>query len=223
MGMERKTRDQIREEIRECGVVPAIRAASMELAVAAAGAVVEGGITTVEISAVFPCAVETVAYLRRTMGAHLVVGAGNVLTASMAEACIDAGAEFITTPHMDEEIVAVGQKASVAIIGGALTPSEVFRAWKRGVDFVNVFPCGKVGGPGYIKSLLGAMPEIPLIPTGGVNLSTAAAFLDAGAAALGVGAELVLPMAVAKKNAAPIIHAASQFVSIVRQRRHAAR
>jgi 2-dehydro-3-deoxyphosphogluconate aldolase/(4S)-4-hydroxy-2-oxoglutarate aldolase len=95
----------------------------------------------------------------------------------------------------------------------------VLSAYRAGADYVNVFPCGKVGGPGYIKSLKSAMPRIPMIPTGGVNLATAAAFLDAGAAALGIGAELVLPIAVEKRNLAPITQAAKQYVAILKQRR----
>jgi 2-dehydro-3-deoxyphosphogluconate aldolase/(4S)-4-hydroxy-2-oxoglutarate aldolase len=213
------TREEVRRRIHEGGIVPVVRATTTELAVMAAGSVFEGGITVLEVTMSAPCALEAIADLRRIMGGDVVIGGGNVLDAKGARACLDAGAQFLTSPCFEAEIVDVARSADVLMIAGALTPTEVLRAWKGGADFVNVFPCGRVGGPGYIKSLKGAMPHVPMIPSGGVNLTTAAAFLDAGAAALGVGAELVLPIAVEKKNPYPITNAARQYVAILRQRR----
>lgn len=213
------TKEEARRRIHASCLIPVVRATTTELGVFAAGAVLEGGIDVVEISMTAPCAPETIAELRRNMADRLLVGGGNVLNAAEARACLEAGAQFLTSPCLDQEIVYTARGADVPMIAGALTPTEVLAAAKAGADIVNVFPCGKVGGPGYIKSLKGAMPDIPLMPSGGVNLTTVAAFLDAGASALGVGAELVLPIAVEKKNPGPITHAARQYLAILHQRR----
>jgi 2-dehydro-3-deoxyphosphogluconate aldolase/(4S)-4-hydroxy-2-oxoglutarate aldolase len=213
------TKDEVRQRIGDVGIVPVIRATCTDFAVAAGKAVLEGGIPVVEVTLAAPCAVETIQELKRTMAGELLIGGGNVLDLKEARVCLDAGAQFLTTPTFDRDTISLAREAGVPIIAGGLTPTEVLSAYRAGADFVNVFPCGKVGGPGYIKSLKSAMPRIPMIPTGGVNLATAAAFLDAGAAALGIGAELVLPIAVEKRNPAPITQAAKQYVSILKQRR----
>jgi 2-dehydro-3-deoxyphosphogluconate aldolase/(4S)-4-hydroxy-2-oxoglutarate aldolase len=213
------TRDEVRQRINDVGIVPVIRATCTDFAVAAGRAVLEGGIPIVEVTLASPCAFETIQELKRTMASELLIGGGNVIEVKEAKACLDAGAQFLTSPTFDSDIINLAREAEVPIIAGALTPTEVLSAYRAGADFVNVFPCGKVGGPGYIKSLKSAMPRIPMIPAGGVNLATAAAFLDAGAAALGIGAELVLPIAVEKRNPAPITQAAKQYVSILKQRR----
>jgi 2-dehydro-3-deoxyphosphogluconate aldolase/(4S)-4-hydroxy-2-oxoglutarate aldolase len=213
------TKEEVRRRICDAGIVPVVRATCTDFAVAAGKAVLEGGIPVVEVTLAAKCAVETIEELTETLGDQMLIGGGNVLDAGEARACLDAGAQFLTSPSFDRDTINLAREAGVLMIAGALTPTEVLSAWRAGADFVNVFPCGKVGGPGYIKSLKSAMPKIPMIPTGGVNLSTAAAFLDAGAAALGVGAELVLPIAVEKRNATPITQAARQYVSILKQRR----
>jgi 2-dehydro-3-deoxyphosphogluconate aldolase/(4S)-4-hydroxy-2-oxoglutarate aldolase len=213
------TKEEVIQRICEAGIVPVIRATCTDFAVTAGRAVLEGGIPVVEITLAAKCAIETIRALTRELGDEMLIGGGNVLELDEARACLDAGAQFLTSPNFDPATIALAKEAGVPIIAGGLTPSEVVNAWRAGADFVNVFPCGKVGGPGYIKSLKAAMPRIPMIPSGGVNLTTAAAFLDAGAAALGVGAELVLPIAVEKRNPGPITHAARQYVSILKQRR----
>ena len=114
-------------------------------------------------------------------------------------------------------------RAGKTIMAGALTPTEVIAAWKAGSDFVKIFPCGNVGGAKYIKALKGPLPQVPMIPTGGVNLSTAAEFLHAGAAALGIGGELVSPSALASGDASPIVEAARAFLAIVKEVREASR
>lgn len=213
------TKDEVRQRINDVGIVPVIRATCTDFAVAAGRAVLEGGITVVEVTLAAACAIETIQELKRSMGNELLIGGGNVIDLKEARACLDAGAQFLTSPTFDRDTISLAREAGVPIIAGALTPTEVLSAYRAGADYVNVFPCGKVGGPGYIKSLKSAMPRIPMIPTGGVNLATAAAFLDAGAAALGIGAELVLPIAVEKRNLAPITQAAKQYVAILKQRR----
>jgi 2-dehydro-3-deoxyphosphogluconate aldolase/(4S)-4-hydroxy-2-oxoglutarate aldolase len=213
------TKAEVRRQIEDAGIIPVIRASSSELAVAAARAVLEGGIPVMEVTLACPKAIEAIREIKRTMNGDVLLGGGNVMNVSDARACLDAGAQFFTSPNFCPATIDLAKEAGILIIAGALTPTEVVNAWRAGADFVNVFPCGKVGGPGYIKSLKAAMPKISMIPSGGVNLATAAAFLDAGASALGIGAELVLPIAVEKRNAGPITAAAKQYVAILRQRR----
>ena len=213
------TKEDVRLRINEVGIVPVIRATCTDFVVTAGKAILEGGISVVEVTMACGCAIEAIQQLKAKMGGQLLIGGGNVLDAAEARKCLDAGAQFLTSPSFDLDTINLARDAGVVMIAGALTPTEVLHAWKAGADFVNVFPCGKVGGPGYIKSLKSAMPKVPMIPSGGVDLVTAAAFLDAGAAALGVGKELVLPIAVEKGNPAPITQAARQYVAIVKQRR----
>jgi 2-dehydro-3-deoxyphosphogluconate aldolase/(4S)-4-hydroxy-2-oxoglutarate aldolase len=213
------TKEEVRRQICEVGIVPVIRATCTDFVVTAGRAILEGGIPIVEVTLACGCAIEAIQELKAKMGTELLIGGGNVLDAAEARKCLDAGAQFLTSPTFDMETIEIAREAGVLMIAGALTPTEVLHAWKAGADFVNVFPCGKVGGPGYIKSLKSAMPKVPMIPSGGVDLSTAAGFLDAGAAALGVGKELVLPIAVEKRNPVPITQAARQYVAILKQRR----
>jgi 2-dehydro-3-deoxyphosphogluconate aldolase/(4S)-4-hydroxy-2-oxoglutarate aldolase len=181
----------VRAKVLEVGIVPVVRAATPELALTACRAIAAGGIPIVEVTLTVPGAVEVITELTRTMSADILIGAGTVLDQAAAQRCLDAGAQFLVSPGFDRETVSLAGEAGVLIMAGGLTPTEVITAWKAGSDFVKVFPCGNVGGPAYIKSLKAALPQIPMVPTGGVNISTAAAFLDAGASALGVGSELV--------------------------------
>ena len=121
----------------------------------------------------------------------MIMGAGTVLDAETAQRCMDAGAQFIVSPGFDLETVKLAKPLDKLVMAGALTPTEVITAWKAGSDFVKIFPCGNVGGAKYIKALKGPLPQVPMIPTGGVNLETAADFIRAGASALGIGGELV--------------------------------
>ncbi len=188
----------------------------------AAEAVSAGGIPIVEITMTVPGAVDVIAHLSKSIGSQLLIGAGTVLDAETAKRCIDAGAAFIVSPGFDFETVKFVKDAGRLMMAGALTPSEVIAAWKAGSDFIKIFPCGTVGGAKYIKALKGPLPHVPMIPTGGVNLSTAADFILAGAVALGIGGELVSAAALASGNTAPIVEAAQEFVAIVRNARSAA-
>src|SRR5712692_5100239 len=180
-------KQKVRDRIVEIGVVPVVRAASPREARIAAEAVCLGGIPIVEITMTVPGAVDVIRELTRSSDAGVLVGAGTVLDAESARRCLDAGAQFLVSPGLDLEMVAVAVREKVLVMAGALTPTVVITAWKAGSDFVKVFPCGLVGGAKYIKALRGPLPQIPLVPTGGVNLTTAAEFIEAGAAALGVG------------------------------------
>ena len=213
------TKQDAASRILEIGIVPVVRAASAKQALRAVEAVCAGGIPIVEITMTVPGAVEVIAQLAQSMGSEVLIGAGTVLDAGAAERCIDAGAEFIVSPGFDLETVKFANRRDKLMMAGALTPTEVITAWKAGSDFVKIFPCGTVGGAKYIKALKAPLPQIPMIPTGGVNLNTAADFLIAGAAALGIGAELVSASALESGNTAPIVAAAQDFVAIVRTAR----
>lgn len=203
------TKEQVRQIILETRIVPVVRASSEQLALAAAEAVTAGGIPIVEITMTVPCAIDAIATLSRTMGDRILIGAGTVLDAGTAQECLDAGAHFLVSPGFDAETVKLANHTGTLIMAGALTPTEVITAWKAGSDFVKIFPAGNVGGPSYIKALKAALPQIPMIPTGGVNLNTAAAFLEAGACALGIGGELI------SGDAASITARAKQYLALI--------
>jgi 2-dehydro-3-deoxyphosphogluconate aldolase/(4S)-4-hydroxy-2-oxoglutarate aldolase len=212
---------EITKRIVDVGIVPVVRAASAAQAIAAAEAVCAGGITVVEVTMTVPGAVEAIAQLVKTLGSAVVVGAGTVLNAESARRCLDAGAQFLVSPGFDLETVKFANSQGLPMMAGALSPTEVITAWNAGSDFVKVFPCGNVGGAKYIKALKGPLPQIPMVPTGGVNLNTTADFIQAGSAAVGVGGELVLASALKSGNLREITELAKQYVSIVREARAA--
>ncbi len=213
------TKAEITKKIIDIGVVPVVRAASAAQAIAAAEAVCAGGISVVEVTMTVPGAIEVIAQLVKTMGSAVLVGAGTVLDAGSARRCLDAGAQFLVSPGFDLETVKFANSQGVPIMAGALTPTEVITAWNAGSDLVKIFPCGNVGGAKYIKALKGPLPQIPMVPTGGVNLTTAAEFIQAGSAAVGVGGELILAAALKSGNTREITELAKQYVSIVREAR----
>ena len=157
----------------------------------------------------------------KTLGKDVLLGAGTVLDAETAQRCIDAGAEFLVSPGFDPGTVQLANRLGKPIMAGALTPTEVIAAWRAGSDFVKIFPCGTVGGAKYIKALKAPLPQIPMVPTGGVNLQTAAEFIQAGAEALGVGGELVLASALKSGDMKEITETARQFLTIVQEARAA--
>jgi 2-dehydro-3-deoxyphosphogluconate aldolase/(4S)-4-hydroxy-2-oxoglutarate aldolase len=215
----RMTREQVRTRIIEIGIVPVVRASSAADARKAAEAVCAGGITIVELTMTVPGAIELIAELRRSLDSEVLVGAGTVLDAQTAQQCIAAGADFIVSPGFDLATVQAARQLGKLIMAGALTPTEVIAAWKAGSDFVKIFPCGAVGGPKYLKALKGPLPQVPMVPTGGVNLETAADFIRAGAEALGIGGELISPLVLKSGNTEEITQAARQYLEIVRQAR----
>ena len=210
---------EVRALIEKVGIVPVVRATSAEEARFAAEAVCGGGIPIVEITMTVPGAVGVIAELVKAMP-EVLTGAGTVLDAESARKCAEAGAQFLVTPGFDAETVRTARELDLLIMAGALTPTEVITAWKHGADFVKVFPCGNLGGPNYIKALKGPLPQVPLVPTGGVNLETAADYIKAGAAALGVGGELIVKDAVRMRKAEVIRGLAAQLVELVREARN---
>ncbi len=208
-------KQEVRGLIEQIGIVPVIRASSPQEARFAAEAVCQGGIPIVEITMTVPKALEGISELVKT-APDVVVGAGTVLNEEMARKCADAGAQFLVSPGFNAPTVAVAQTLDLLIMAGALTPTEVMTAWDSGADFVKVFPCGNLGGPSYIRALKGPLPEVPLVPTGGVNLDTAADYIRAGAAALGVGGELAPKEALQLRQAEVIRTLAARFVELVK-------
>jgi len=208
-------KQEVRGLIEQIGIVPVIRASSPQEARFAAEAVCQGGIPIVEITMTVPKALEVISELVKT-APDVVVGAGTVLNEEMARKCADAGAQFLVSPGFNAPTVAVAQTLDLLVMAGALTPTEVMTAWDSGADFVKVFPCGNLGGPSYIRALKGPLPEVPLVPTGGVNLDTAADYIRAGAAALGVGGELVPKEALQLRQAEVIRMLAARFRELVK-------
>jgi len=211
-------KDEVRARISAIGVVPVIRASSLEEAQFAVEAVRAGGIPIVEITMSVPGAIEIIRNLAKSVP-DAVVGAGTVLDVEAARRCLDAGAEFLVTPGLDVKTVEFALRENRFMMAGALTPTEVITAWQAGSDFVKVFPCAQVGGPAYIKALLGPFPGIPLVPTGGVNLHNAGEYIAVGSAALGVGAELVLKPALKSRAHDVIRDTARKFFDAVDEAR----
>jgi len=213
-------KQEVRALIEKIGIVPVIRTASPQEARFAAEAVWQGGIPIVEITMTIPQALDVISELVKDMP-RLLVGAGTVVNQELALQCFDAGAQFFVTPGFSQKTVAAAHNLDMLIMAGALTPTEVMTAWDAGVDFVKIFPCSNMGGPSYIKALKGPLPNVPLVPTGGVNLETAADYIRAGAAALGVGGELVLKHAFQERKPELISNLAMRYAQLVKEARTA--
>jgi 2-dehydro-3-deoxyphosphogluconate aldolase/(4S)-4-hydroxy-2-oxoglutarate aldolase len=207
------------QRIRSTGLIPVVRAESAELAMRAVEAIKTGGVDVLEVTMTVPGAIDVIAKLAATFGAEVVIGAGTVLDPETANKCIHAGAQFIVSPALNEETISLCGRNDVAVFPGALTPTEVVQAWNAGADAVKVFPAGAVGGASYLKALKAPLPQIELVPTGGVSLKTAADFIKAGAMALGVGADLVDTKALRENHDELIAERARQFLEIVRDAR----
>lgn len=209
------TKIEVLAGIKRTGLVPVLRAESEAQAMALAAAIADGGVTCLEVTMTVPGAVQVIARLARQRP-EILLGAGTVLDAETARACVDAGATFIVSPAFDEATVAFCGTAGIAALPGALTPTEVLRAWNAGADVVKIFPASAMGGAKYLKSLKAPLPQIEMIPTGGVSLATAVEFLEAGAFALGVGADLVDAAAIAAGRPETVTAHARKYVEIVR-------
>jgi 2-dehydro-3-deoxyphosphogluconate aldolase/(4S)-4-hydroxy-2-oxoglutarate aldolase len=207
------------KRIRDTGVIPVVRATSADEAMRAIDAIREGGISVLEITMTVPGAVKVIEEVAKRYGNDALVGAGTVLDPETAMMCISSGAQFVVSPALNLETIACCRQRDIAVMPGALTPTEVVHAWNAGADFVKVFPAGAVGGPGYLKALKAPLPHIELVPTGGVSLTTAGDFIRAGAAALGVGTDLVDLKAIREGQSAVITERAKQFIEIVREAR----
>jgi 2-dehydro-3-deoxyphosphogluconate aldolase/(4S)-4-hydroxy-2-oxoglutarate aldolase len=209
----------VNERIERTGVIPVIRAESSDEAARVVEAIAEGGVDVFEVTMTVPGAVDLISKLAQRFGEEALVGAGTVMDPETANRCIDAGARFVISPSFDPATVAACRERDVTVMPGALTPTEIVTAWGAGADFVKVFPAGAVGGAGYIKNILGPLPHVKLIPTGGVSATNAADFIRAGAKAVGVGTELVDLKAIRQGNSNIITETARRFLAIVKEAR----
>lgn len=211
-------KEMVRARIRQVGIIPAIRFSSTEDAWFAVDAIAESGIPIVEVTMTIPGAVEMIRQLVKK-DPELIVGAGTVDDVECARRCLDAGAQFLTSPGVDVEVVEFAVKQEVVVFPGVMTPSEILAAWKAGSDFVKVFPCSMLGGASYIRTLKSPFPDVPLIASGGVTQQTTVDFIQAGAVAVGIGRDLVYPEAVRRRDRDWILELGRRFVKIVNDAR----
>src|SRR6202166_1517121 len=209
------TKDQVLSFITEIGIVPVVRTSTAEGAIKAIDAIYRGGIRAAEITMTVPGAVRALEKVADQFGDKIMLGAGTVLDPETARICMLAGAEFFVTPALRLSTIEMAKRYSKVIFPGALTPTEVLTAWEAGADAVKIFPCGNLGGPKYIKALKGPFPHIAMIPTGGVNLETAGAFLKAGACAVAVGGELVDAKLIRENRYDRIEELAREYLAII--------
>jgi 2-dehydro-3-deoxyphosphogluconate aldolase/(4S)-4-hydroxy-2-oxoglutarate aldolase len=214
------SREMTLNRILDGGIVAVVRSESSEPLIKVIRALAEGGVTAAEVTFTVPDAVEVIRQARREVGDGVVLGAGTVLDTETARAAILAGAEYIVAPTLNLDVIRLCRRYDRAVMPGAFSPTEVLSAWESGADVVKVFPAD-VGGPSYLKALRGPLPQIRLMPTGGVDLTTAERFLAAGACCLGVGSALVDPKAMLSNDFARIRDLASQYAGIVRRFRGA--
>lgn len=204
------------QKISATGIVAVIRADNGEILADVTQALVDGGVTAIEVTFTVPKAHKVLEYVADRFGDQIQLGAGTVLDAETARIAILAGAEFIVSPIVDLPTIEISHRYDKAMMAGALTPTEVVKAWQAGADVVKIFP-SDLTGPSYLKSLKGPLPQVRMMPTGGVNLDTAESFLKAGACALGVGGSLVEKSAIESGNMVRISNLAKQYVEIVQR------
>jgi 2-dehydro-3-deoxyphosphogluconate aldolase/(4S)-4-hydroxy-2-oxoglutarate aldolase len=207
--------ESVIRRIGEIGIIPVVRAATVEEATLAVDAVCAGGIPIVEITMTVPNAVTVIRSVAQQLGNDVLIGAGTVTSAEQAELCIRAGAKFLVSPGLSLAVLSVAQACATLAIPGALTPTELMTALDHGAKLIKIFPCGNLGGPKYLKSLRGPFPQVALIPTGGVNAANAGEFIAAGAFALGVGSDLVDVAALRAGHPEKVTQSARELVQAV--------
>jgi len=208
------SKEDVIARIRECGVLPVIRASSKEEARSVIDAIAAGGVSTIEVTMTVPNAMALIAELS-VEREDLLIGAGSVLEPETARECIAAGAQFIVSPSTNFDTILYCNEFETVVMPGALTPTEIVNAWDAGADIVKVFPADSLGGAKYLRSLKAPLPHLRLVPTGGVDQTTAAEFIKAGAEAIGVGADLVDLKAVREGRANMLTTAARKYLEIV--------
>ena len=211
-------RDVLNRMISE-GLIPVIRVTSAQEAIDVADAIKEGGVTSIEITMSVQGAIDVIKDLTKKYKDEIVMGAGTVLDPETGRAALLAGAQFIVSPTLNLDLIQLAHRYSAVVIPGAMTPTEILTAWNAGADMVKVFPAAQLGGPEYIKALRGPLPQILLVPTGGVNLQNARAFIKAGCVALGAGGELVDKKALKEKKFNIITENARAFLKAIRDAR----
>ena len=202
--------------LRSLGLVPVLRAESEQQALALADAIAAGGVTTMEVTMTVPGAIRVMRKLAEARP-DLLIGAGTVLDPETARICILEGAQYVVSPALNVKTIEMCHRYGIAVLPGALTPTEVITAWEAGADVVKIFPASAMGGAKYLKGLKAPLPQVEMIPTGGVSQATAVEFLEAGAFALGVGADLVDPKMIAKGTPEVITENAKKYLQIVKE------
>ncbi len=210
------TKTEVMKRILATGIVPVVRAPSADEALRVVDAIRAGGIDIIELTMTVPGAPQVIEQLVRRFGDEVVVGAGTVLDRDTARTCIRAGAAFIVSPAFDEATVEHCRVEGIPVMPGALTPTEILRAWNAGADVVKVFPCSALGGASYIRALKAPLPQIDLMPTGGVSLKTIAEFIQAGSSALGAGADLVDLGLLREGGASALTERAEKYVEAIK-------
>jgi 2-dehydro-3-deoxyphosphogluconate aldolase / (4S)-4-hydroxy-2-oxoglutarate aldolase len=212
-----RSRSAVLLAIRRTGIIPVIRGESSAVALAVVETLAEAGLAIAEITMTVPAAIEAIVAAKKRFGDKMLIGAGTVTDEETVRRAIDAGAEFIVSPCLVPDVIDAARREDVAVLPGALTPSEIFRAFRDGADMVKVFPVQNVGGAAYLRALRGPFPEIPLVPTGGVTLDNLGELFAAGAVAVGVGSELISKEALARRDYATIGALAGQFLAAARK------
>ncbi|HUB41989.1 MAG TPA: bifunctional 4-hydroxy-2-oxoglutarate aldolase/2-dehydro-3-deoxy-phosphogluconate aldolase [Streptosporangiaceae bacterium] len=201
------------DRLAAAGIVAIVRVRSPEGVVAACRALHRGGVHAVEITLTVPRALCLIRELASEFGNELVIGAGTVMDADACQRSVDAGAQFIVSPVFDAGVVDRCREHGVLAVPGALTPTEVFRAWHHGASVVKLFPA-RVATPAYVRDLLGPMPDVRLLPTGGIDVAGAREYLAAGAVAVGIGSRLMDAAAISSGDMGAIATAARQFARL---------
>jgi 2-dehydro-3-deoxyphosphogluconate aldolase/(4S)-4-hydroxy-2-oxoglutarate aldolase len=204
--------------ILDCGIIAVVRSPDCQQLVEVVRALADGGVTVAEITMTVPDALGVLRQVRQALGERVLLGAGTILDTETARAALLAGAEYLVAPTLNLDVIRLCQRYSKLVMPGAFTPTEILTAWEAGADIVKVFPA-EVVGPAFFKAMRGPLPQVRLMPTGGVDLNTAADFLRAGACCLGLGSQLVEPRAVAQRDFDRIRDLARQYVAIVQQTR----
>jgi 2-dehydro-3-deoxyphosphogluconate aldolase/(4S)-4-hydroxy-2-oxoglutarate aldolase len=212
------TKEQNLKKIADAGVVAVIRASSKDQLVGITEALLAGGVPAIEVTMSTPKAIAGIEMLADRFGDTAVVGVGTAIDAATARDAIAAGAQFVVSPVFDEQIVATVRRYGKIVIPGAFTPTEILRAWSAGADVVKVFPSTALG-PQYFKDILAPLPQLRLMPTGGVDLKNAADWIKAGAVFLGAGSSLVSKDALGKNDWASVTANAKAFVDAIRAAR----
>lgn len=212
------TKEAHLQQVLDSGIVAVVRSPDHQQLVEVARALADGGVSVVEITMSVPNALDVLRQVRQALGDRVLLGAGTVLDPETARAVLLAGAEFIVAPTVNLDVIRLCQRYDKLVMPGAFTPSEILAAWEAGADIVKVFPA-EVVGPAFFKAVRGPLPQVRLMPTGGVDLNTASAFLKAGACCLGIGGQLVEPKAVAERNFDRIRDLARQYVAVVKKTR----
>jgi len=202
------------QRVLKSGIVAIIRATSGEQLVQVAEALCDGGVDVIEVTFTVPGVLDVISAVSKKLGKKILLGAGTVLDPESARAALLAGAEFLVSPTVNLDVIRMCHRYDKVMMTGAYTPTEILTAWEAGADVVKVFPA-EIGGPPYLKAIKGPLPQVRLMPTGGVNLQTLPQFIAAGACAVGLGSQLVEKEALERGDFGRIQDLARQYVELL--------